>query len=127
MPSALEGTGVAGTKTGSGSGEGVAGADSAGEGAPEAVGPGVGSSESEPRDGHLLGVVPTPFEGAPDWLQALLLVALAAAIILLLLAALPAERVRVAGASALVLHRRTELAVAGAAILAAVAILALVL
>jgi hypothetical protein len=71
--------------------------------------------------------VSTPFEDAPAWAQALLLGALAAAIILLLLAAVPASRVYSAGASTLVVHRRTEFAVGGAAILAGVVVLALVL
>jgi hypothetical protein len=113
-----KGTGVAGT-----SADAANGANGANGGESEAI----GASGDSARGGRLLGVVPTPFEGAPAWLQTLLLLGLGAAIILLLLAALPASRVRPAGASTLVLHRRTELAVGGATMLAGAAILALVL
>jgi hypothetical protein len=79
------------------------------------------------RDGRILGVLPNPFEDAPSWLQPLLLGALAAAILLLLLAAVPAPALRPVDAAAVVAGRRTDLALAGALILAAVAVAALLL
>jgi hypothetical protein len=110
--------------------QGVAGASSDTSGgkasaAGSAFGGG-GVADESARDGRILGLR-NPFEDAPAWLRPLLLAALAIAIILLLLAALPASRVRPSGASELVLHRRTELAVGGATVAAAVALLAFLL
>jgi len=102
------------------SGSSSSGSGSAGA---EAAGPSLGVA----RDGRILGVLPNPFEDAPAWLQPFLLVALGAAIVLLLAAALPAAAVRPAGAAPVVSQRRSEFALAGAMILGAIAIAALVL
>lgn len=83
-------------------------------------------ADGSARDGRILGLR-NPLEDVPAWLRPLLLAALAIAIILLLLAALPASRMRPSGASELVLHRRTELAVGGATVATAVALLAFLL
>ena len=97
--------------------EGVAGATAAGAGF---------ADSRAPRDGHVFGgAVPNPFEGAPGWLQASLLAALAVAILLLLAAALPARVIQPTAAATLIEYRRIDLAFAGAAILGAVAIAAL--
>ena len=82
---------------------------------------------ADARDGRILGVLPHPFEGAPGWLQPLLLSVLGASILLLVAAALPATAVRPAGAAPVVDRRRSELALVGAALLAVVALSALVL
>jgi hypothetical protein len=58
--------------------------------------------------------------------QPLLLVALAGAILLLLAAAIPATAVRPVNAAPVVVRRRTEFALAGAMVLGAVAIAALI-
>ena len=87
----------------------------------------VGGDPRGAHDGQLLGVVRNPFEDAPAWLQPVLMLVLAAAIVLLLLAAAPAALLHPTGAATVVVHRRAELALAGAMILAAVAVAALAL
>lgn len=130
--------GTAGGDAGRASGlgrEGVAGA-TAGPGVAvtagadvddDSLGMAVRAGSEATRDGRILGVLPTPFETAPAWLQPFLVLALAAAIALLLLASIPAAVVRPTAAAPLLLQRRTEFAVSGALILVAVAVAALVL
>lgn len=118
-------TGAAGARSGGsneGAEEGVAGTTASSEPPPAGV-----NASGPIRDGRILGVVPNPFEEAPSWLQAFLLGALGAAILLLLLAAVPAPALRPTGAATFVARRRTDLALAGAMILAAVTVAALVL
>jgi hypothetical protein len=102
---------------------GVAGAEAGGDEEGGAAGKSDSSGEGS---GRILGTVPNPVENAPAWVQPLLLLALAAAILLLLVAALPATAVRPAGAGPVVIRRRSEFALAGALILGAVAVTALV-
>jgi len=85
-----------------------------------------GEASATASDGRMLGI-PTPFDDAPAWLQPLLLAALAGSILLLLAAATPVRAVRPAAAGSVVVHRRPELALAGAVVLATVAVAALLL
>ena len=137
-PAPGHGTGDSGSgalETGGAGGDADAGA--AGRARSDVTGVAAGASASatasavggDPRgahDGQLLGVVRNPFEDAPAWLQPVLMLVLAAAIVLLLLAAAPAALLHPTGAATGV-HRRAELALAGAMILAAVAVAALAL
>jgi hypothetical protein len=95
--------------------------------AAEAAAERAGHADPNGRDGQLLGVLPNPFEDAPSWLQPLLLLALGAALVFLLVAALPVAALRPTGAAMMVVHRRPELALAGATILGVVAVAAFVL
>jgi hypothetical protein len=97
--------------------------DESREAASAGAGGGGGDDEGDSRP--ILGV-PNPFDEAPTWVQPLLLIALASAIVLLLLAAIPATAVRPVNAAPTVVRRRSEFALAGAMILGAVAIAALV-
>jgi hypothetical protein len=124
---------------GSGSGDGAGGTASddnegvaasvertANEGRDRRSSQAAGAGNDDEGTGQPLLGVPNPFDEAPTWVQPLLLVALAAAILMLLLAALPATAVRPATAAPVVVRRRTEFALVGAAILGVVAVAALV-
>ena len=91
------------------------------EAAPEAA-----DARREPRAPRVDALVPNPFEEGPSWLQALLLAALVLAILLLLAAAVPARALRPTSAAALVVDRRTDLALAAGLMFAAVAVATLV-
>ena len=82
--------------------------------------------ERSTREDRLLGVVASPFDDAPAWLQPLALWAMGVALVLLLLAALPGAVLRRGEIAALVGKRRAELATVGATLLAAVVVAALV-
>jgi hypothetical protein len=92
----------------------------------EAAGAGAGDDGDDDGSSRPVLGVPNPFDEAPAWVQPLLLAALGGAILLLLLAAVPATAVRPVNAAPVVVRRRTELALAGAMILGAVAIAALI-
>jgi hypothetical protein len=113
--------------------EGVAGsveetndAGDGGEGDREAAGAAAGGGDDDEGTARPILGVPNPFDEAPTWVQPLLLIALASAILLLLLAAIPATAVRPINVAPAVVRRRSEFALAGAMILGAVAIAALI-